>query len=178
LESSKKNISDKNKNDVTSELNRAEMEAASAVLEELEPEVGEIFDRLDPDKKRVVSRMFQYSGPVPPPELLRGYAEVYPDAPEKIFSLAENQQKHRQELEKEGLKKSYKYQLTGLTFGFLIALVLIVGALVLILMDKEILGISLLGPTFIGLVTLFVSQNRKDNSTKKRNENEDEFEED
>lgn len=173
--SSKKNTSDKKTSEeVASNLGSAEPEVASALLEEVNPEVGDILDKLAPDEKRVISTMISYQGPLPPPHLLKGYAETYPEAPEKIFSMAESQQKHRQELEKDGLKKTYKYQLSGLIFGFIITLVLIIGAIVLILMDKEVIGISLLGPTFIGLVTLLVLQKRKHNSAND-NDSEDEY---
>jgi uncharacterized membrane protein len=36
-----------------------------------------------------------FSGPVPPPEVLSQYAQVIPDAPERILAMAEREQFHR-----------------------------------------------------------------------------------
>ena len=43
----------------------------------------------------------RFTGPIPPPEILHQYREVLPDAPERILSMAEKQQNHRMDLEKE-----------------------------------------------------------------------------
>jgi len=42
-----------------------------------------------------------HSGPLPPPSLLSQYDKVVPGAAEGIIAMAENQSKHRQELEAE-----------------------------------------------------------------------------
>lgn len=42
-----------------------------------------------------ISRVEAFSGPLPPPEVLRGYNDVLPGAAERIFTMAEAQAEHR-----------------------------------------------------------------------------------
>jgi uncharacterized membrane protein len=44
-----------------------------------------------------------FAGPLPPPDLLRGYEEVCPGAADRIIAMAERQAQHRQALEKSML---------------------------------------------------------------------------
>ena len=46
----------------------------------------------------------QFSGPIPPPEMLTQYASVNPDIPNRIITMAETQQQHRQTLERQLLE--------------------------------------------------------------------------
>ena len=46
----------------------------------------------------------RYSGPIPPPVVLKEYEEINPGLAEKIFLMAENEILHRQKLENEMLK--------------------------------------------------------------------------
>lgn len=53
----------------------------AASLEEV-LEANQILEKFEPEEQRVIATLF--SGPLPPPKILKGYAEVYPEAPEKI----------------------------------------------------------------------------------------------
>lgn len=57
-----------------------------------------------PDKKveRAVAKVIQseFSGPIPPPSIIKGYEDILPGTAERIVSMAENQAKHRQDMEK------------------------------------------------------------------------------
>jgi Predicted membrane protein len=44
-------------------------------------------------------RRIEHSGPLPPPEMLREYEKIVPNAAERFLSLVENEQKHRHEKE-------------------------------------------------------------------------------
>ena len=55
-----------------------------------------------------------YSGPLPPPEMMRGYEEVQPGSADRILATMEREQKQRA-----------TYENRGLLFGFLAALALI-----------------------------------------------------
>lgn len=44
---------------------------------------------------------YRHSGPLPDPLSFRAYAEVLPDAPERIMRMAEKEQEHRHELERK-----------------------------------------------------------------------------
>lgn len=52
-----------------------------------------------PDKKveRAVAKVIQseFSGPIPPPSIIKGYEDILPGTAERIVAMAENQAKHR-----------------------------------------------------------------------------------
>lgn len=99
------------------------------------------------------------SGPLPPPEILKGYAEVYPDASEKTFKWVEEQQSHRHHMEEKQMDMFLKQNTIGVISGVIIALAFVVGGIILIIMDKEVIGLSIMAPVIISIV---------DNTTKKR----------
>ena len=41
-----------------------------------------------------------FSGPLPPPDALKRYSDIIPNGAERIMAMAEEQSKHRRELEK------------------------------------------------------------------------------
>ena len=45
----------------------------------------------------------QFSGPIPPPGLLRQYNEIIPDAAERILAMAEEEANHQKYMEKTAL---------------------------------------------------------------------------
>lgn len=93
-----------------------------------------------------------YRGPIPPPELLRGYDEVLLGAAKRIFEMTENQQSHRMELEKLVISSNTKDAHLGVIFAFILGLVVISGGILMILMDKgAVLGTIF---SFAGLATL------------------------
>ena len=49
-----------------------------------------------------------YQGPLPPPETLRGYNELIPNAAERIFAVFEKQAAHRMNEEREERIASFK----------------------------------------------------------------------
>ena len=61
-----------------------------------------------------------YSGPLPHPEMLREYAMIVKDAPERIFKMAESQNKHRIEIEKTYITGNMKLEQLGVLFGLII----------------------------------------------------------
>ena len=47
-----------------------------------------------------------YSGPLPSPEALEKYNQVLPGAAERILAMAENQGKHRQDIERKVIESN------------------------------------------------------------------------
>lgn len=86
-----------------------------------------------------------FSGPLPPPELLAEYDAVLPGGADRIVSMAENQSAHRLRMESRGQ-----------AFGFLIALVAILGGIGLILDGKSAAGLVPLIGALGGLAGIFV----------------------
>lgn len=135
----------------------------AVTIAERDQEVDHILEKLDPEEQEIISTMISYSGPLPPPDYLKGYAEVYAEAPEKIFGWVEEQTKHRQLIEKDYLNKKFKYNSMGMIFGFLISVLFIAGGFTLIMLDKEAIGIGLMTPIIVTLVGLLITQ-KKDTS--------------
>jgi uncharacterized membrane protein len=67
-----------------------------------------------------------YTGPLPPADQIRAYEEVLPGSADRILSMAERQQEHRQSLEKVTIEGDAKRSWWGMRLGFVIA-VLVVG---------------------------------------------------
>ena len=63
-----------------------------------------------------------YSGPLPTPSDFAAYKETLPNAPERIMAMAETEQVHRHETEKDILNKTGRENLIGQILAFLLAL--------------------------------------------------------
>lgn len=63
-----------------------------------------------------------FRGPTPPPEILREYAELYPDAPRIIFESFERQGIHRREMEARYMRHAVMRSYLGLLSGTVICL--------------------------------------------------------
>ncbi|WP_153813462.1 DUF2335 domain-containing protein [Streptomyces sp. SUK 48] len=66
---------------------------------------------------RVVRRELTLRGPLPPPEMLAGYEEALPGLADRIVSMAENEQRHRHEVERTDLRQAYRVARAGQVFG-------------------------------------------------------------
>lgn len=67
----------------------------------------------------------QFTGPLPPPEILQRYNEATPEAADRILTMAEKQASHRQSIETRIINAESRDSLLGLIFGFLIGLIII-----------------------------------------------------
>ena len=95
-------------------------------------------------------------GPLPPPEVLKRYEEVIPGAANRILEMAENQSKHRMQLEKNDSRRSF----FGLAAGFLLSLGIIGGAIYLIVRGEAWAAVSLIGINVAALAGVFVYGSR------------------
>ena len=105
------------------------------------------------------------SGPLPPPEVLAGYDRIVPGAAERIISMAENQARHRQQIEKIAIESDSKDARLGLYFGLTIGLVAVIGGVTCIMSGHEVGGTIVGGTGLTGLVGVFVygsTQRRKE----------------
>lgn len=111
-----------------------------------------------------------FSGPIPPPEQFAQYEKILPGSADRILKMAEKQQDHRIEVEKEAISKSLSHNRRGQTFGF-IAMLLMLGLAVLFVFKGMKWWAGIIGTVTIAtLVTLFISgnvQNKKDLDSKK-----------
>lgn len=158
----------------SSEKDAAVDESSATMTPEEHVEVGEILDKLDPEEKEIISTMISYSGPLPPPELLKGYAETLPDAPNRIFEMAEDQQRHRQEIESRLLDKSFNYKNFGMVCGAIITITFVICSFLLIFFDKEWYGLALLGSCVATVVGFMIIQRYDKEENKDNNSSEEE----
>jgi uncharacterized membrane protein len=118
----------------------------------------------------VVTRHTSFSGPIPPPQILKEYAEIYPDGAKVIVDMALREQAARHEhyasidranhraIDHEN--KNANYRLVGLVLGAFIVLCIVgIGAYALYLGYPKIaascLGVGLLG----GVARIFIRGN-------------------
>ena len=96
--------------EASSDLSRQEQE----VLKDLESEgvkistdVTKVLESSTEEQRKVIvgalyaaEESSSFRGPLPPPEMLKGYESVLKGASERIFAMAEKQQEHRMHIEK------------------------------------------------------------------------------
>ena len=88
-----------------------------------------------------------FSGPIPPPALMKEYAEIDPEFPGRFIEIFERQQAHDHEVEiaviannKEIILNNQSLQRRGQTFGFILALVGLIGGLTASFLGSPIVG--------------------------------------
>lgn len=115
-----------------------------------------------------------FSGPLPPPNVLKQYDEISPGAAERIIKMAEEQFTHRTTLEKEVITSDIKRSKWGQIFGFFIAIAGLTVALVSTISGYETAGSVIGGTTLVSLVSVFVLGTRSRKKEREEKETEDE----
>lgn len=130
-------------------------EELKSIIED--PEIPEI------KKKKIIRALVgisvkssSFTGPIPPPQLLKGYNDVVRDGAGRIIALAEKQSAHRIFLEEQTIREEMKQSRLGQVFGFILGLVGMSLATILALYDHETIAGIFGTTTIIGLVTVFV----------------------
>ena len=115
-----------------------------------------------PSPPREVQAYFaSYTGPLPPPEVLQKYAQVFPGCAERIVAMAERQSEHRKDLERRVIESNCKSQERGQILGAVLAGIVLVGGFFLIASDKSTTGISLIVGDAITIIGAFVYSRRR-----------------
>lgn len=98
-----------------------------------------------------------FSGPIPPPEILRGYNTVLPNGADRVMKMAELEQEHRHAIENTIVQKESFEKRVGLSFAFIIALsALLVSGYLLVFTEKSAYGLAAFITPFVGLVWAFL----------------------
>jgi len=98
----------------------------------------------------------QFSGPIPPPELLRKYEELVQGAADRIISMAEKQSNHRQILESQVINSNIGNERLGMILGFLICVLAISGGIYAVVQGKNATGIAAIVTPLVALVAVFI----------------------
>lgn len=102
------------------------------------------------------TQSLSFSGPIPPPSILREYQEMVPDAPERIISMAEIQMKHRHELEAKHLDGSIRAEFRGQIFAFILAICVFILAFIMEVNGESLWSLALTLTALFCLAGIFI----------------------
>lgn len=118
----------------------------------------------DPSTEERRIMMGQWSGPLPPPAALEQFERSSPGAADRILNMAEREEDHRHEQEREMLQSDKSARTRGQYMAFVLAVIVIVGGIWLISEGKQVGGlIAVLSPLGV-LIGLFLHGQRQANS--------------
>lgn len=124
---------------------------------------------------KVVARVIasEFSGPIPPPNIIEGYEKVLPGSADRILKMAEEQSEHRQEMEKIAVNAESRDSLLGIVCALILALACLITAAIIVFMVPTAAGATfaaVLGAGGIGsIIGVFLTntrRNRKSDSGK------------
>src|SRR5277367_5058528 len=112
----------------------------------LEPEVDQAQTTSEKPSERIVGRTtaeltvqtFEFSGPLPPPQILQGYNQAFAGCAERIVAMAERQSAHRQAIERSVIDANCDAQTRGQYFAFVLAAMVVGGGIYLLAQGKSL----------------------------------------
>lgn len=128
---------------------------APAVPAVLSPQLAERKEEIE-KQLLVMQSSMSFSGPIPPPEILEKYEQILPGSAGRLITMAENQSRHRQHLEKTVVEGEVKRAWWGLWTGYTLGLAGIGGSVALGLYGQQVAASVLCGTTLVSLVSVFV----------------------
>lgn len=103
-----------------------------------------------------------FQGPLPHPEILKGYDLIIPGAAERILVMAEKEQTHRIDSDRYIIEEQMTQFKRGQMMGFILCLVLIVVAIVFAFLGHVVLATIILSGTIVSLAMIFVLRKKPD----------------
>lgn len=116
--------------------------------------------------RKVVAKVIEseFSGPIPPPNIMRGYEEILPGAADRILSMAERQSQHRQDMEKKIVEAEARDSYHGVWFAFIMGMTSLACGTAVALLIREGSGVimgSIFGAAGLGtIITAFIKGTR------------------
>ena len=107
----------------------------------------------------------EYSGPIPPPNILAGYDQINPGFADRVMKLSEREQEHQHKNDDTIIKYIHSETLTSLWLGSILsALLMLIGAFI-ILKSPSNVAIIIAGSLFglSGIGTIILSLIKRDN---------------
>ena len=108
----------------------------------------------------------EFSGPIPPPSIIKGYEEILPGSADRILAMAEKQSDQRKIVNTEA-----RDSLLGILFAFMLGLGCILAAVVMVILVPKSAGVisgAVLGVTGIGsIIATFIKSTRGSYGRKK-----------
>ena len=113
-----------------------------------------------------------FRGPIPHPQILKGYQEIVTDAPERIIRMAEKEQMHRQSVENEmlaqtrfAMEQNVKNNKRTQIIAVLLLIMLIGIGTLLTWVGEAVVGGIIFGTTIIGIASIFITGTLQKEST-------------
>jgi uncharacterized membrane protein len=97
-----------------------------------------------------------FSGPLPPPEILRGYETLIAGAAERILVIAEEDAKHLRAIEMAALQAARAESRMGQIFGLIIGLAALGTTVAALMLGSPTVAALIGGGTVVGLVSVFI----------------------
>lgn len=107
----------------------------------------------------IMAKLEMIESPLPHPELLEGYNNLYPNAAEKIINNSLEESNHRRILECKEQRNNFVSKCMGLIFAFLLSVALILLGFILIIKGHTVIGSIFAGIFGITLISLFIPSN-------------------
>lgn len=129
-------------------------------------------DRHNQDAALVVHQSQSFSGPLPPPDILKKFDEVVPGAAERIIKMAEEQSAHRKDLERKVIESDIARSKWGQVLGFFIAITGLAISAIIAIYGSAIAGGIIGVGTLASLVGVFMygSSSRSKERVEKKGE--------
>ena len=102
-----------------------------------------------------------YAGPLPHPDILRGFEEVVPGSAERIVKQFEQQSSHRRSMEATVISSGAFSQRLGTASALLIGLVGVAGGLWLTHEGRSVVGLTSFLGTLAGLIGTYLYQRKQ-----------------
>ena len=104
-----------------------------------------------------------FSGPLPPPPVLQGYEDVQPGFAERIMQMAESENRHRQQMERDSLsaesvalREDLQRAKHGLYIAALVAVLFLAASTTIAVFVDTLAGTVLSGVDIVILAAVFV----------------------
>lgn len=97
-----------------------------------------------------------FSGPLPPPEMLKQYNDAFDGCAERIVAMAERQSDHRQSLETTVIRGNTRNETLGLIAASFLGITAIICGYLLVDHGKDAQGFSLILGTIGTLAGIFI----------------------
>lgn len=133
-------------------------EVVEKCKEEIEDDEQEIVQMDQKVVKKVVEAVVQseFSGPIPPPNIIEEYERILPGSADRIIAMAEKQSTHRQKMEEKMISAESRDGLLGVIFAFVLGIGCIISSVIMVCLVPQSAGAiagAFLGVTGIGSIT-------------------------
>ncbi len=106
--------------------------------------------------QQVVQVTEQFSGPIPPPDVLERYNQIAPGAANRIIAMAEQETGHRRDMELSILSNEYREARMGQICAVIIGSLAIITGGITAVSGAQWAGLAIGGCGVVGLVSVFI----------------------